>query len=285
MDKLQYDSFYKFLVSLGLILLALPFAALIFLFYVDPILISQVEYDALSEFSLQMIENRNELVSMAISVFPVVSAVAFFASPFCLLFGLIGWYKNQKRLDKKLDDETTIQTLNLLEMNKKEIDAKVEKEVTETVVETEDATSTETESVSKSVMAQYREIEDLSFKYFLSKYGRDYRFKRDIRMGKFDYDLIGVSKKDDIDLLVEIKYWKNTTVVCRRLIDAYRHLIDACENYRTIAHRDFSGIVFIVIPDDQLSRMQSVVERYLQKMPYGSNSKIVVKCIGESIIK
>ena len=77
MDKLQYDSFYKFLVSLGLILLALPFAALIFLFYVDPILISQVEYDALSEFSLQMIENRNELVSMAISVFPVVSAVAF----------------------------------------------------------------------------------------------------------------------------------------------------------------------------------------------------------------
>ena len=285
MDKLQYDSFYKFLVSLGLILLALPFAAVIFLFYADPILISQVEYDALSEFSLQMIENRNELVSMVISIFPVASVVAFLASPFCLAFGLIGWYKNQKRLDKKLDDETTIQTLNLLEMNKKEIDAKVEKEVTETVEETENATSTGTEPVSKSVMAQYREIEDLTFKYFLSKYGRDYRFKRDIRMGKYDYDLIGVSKKDNIDLLIEIKYWKNPTVVCRRLVDVCRHLNNACENYQTIAHRDFSGIVFIVIPDEQLSRIQSVVERYLQKTPYGDNSPIVVKCIGESIIK
>lgn len=39
MDKLQYDSLYKFLVSLGIILIALPIAALVYLLNSEPILI------------------------------------------------------------------------------------------------------------------------------------------------------------------------------------------------------------------------------------------------------
>ena len=51
MDKLQYDSLYKFLVSLGIILIALPIAALVYLLNSEPILISQSDFDALSEYS------------------------------------------------------------------------------------------------------------------------------------------------------------------------------------------------------------------------------------------
>ena len=36
MDKLQYDNLYKFLVSLGIVLIVLPVAALVFLFNMEP---------------------------------------------------------------------------------------------------------------------------------------------------------------------------------------------------------------------------------------------------------
>lgn len=285
MDKLQYDSLYKFLVSLGLVLIVLPFAALIYLFNVDPILISQIEYDALSEYSLQMIANRNELIVTAIKVFPTVGAISFVLGIFLAAIGFINWNRNQKKLDKKLDDETTVKTLNRMEMSSNEVAAKVEQEAKEAVAESTGNTNTSTAHFQKTLMAQYREIEDLCFSYFTKKYGRRYSLKRDIRMGKYDYDLICVSKKDDIDLLVEIKYWRNPTVVARGLIDTCGRLNDACENYHTIAHRDFSGIVFIVTPDEQLSKIESAVERCTEKALHGTNNKILIQCVGESIVK
>ena len=134
-------------------------------------------------------------------------------------------------------------------------------------------------------MAQYREIEDLCFMHFSRKYGQKYSFMRDIRMGKYDYDLIGVSRKSDIDLLVEIKYWRNPAVVARGLIDACRQLNDACGNYQTIAHRNSSGIVFIVASDERLTEIKNAVDRQIMRALSGNCNKIVVRCISEDVIK
>ena len=49
MDKLQYDSLYKFLVSLGTVLIALPIAAFIFLANQSTLIISKMEYEILSD--------------------------------------------------------------------------------------------------------------------------------------------------------------------------------------------------------------------------------------------
>lgn len=104
-------------------------------------------------------------------------------------------------------------------------------------------------------------------------------------MGKYDYDLIGVSKKDNIDLLIEIKYWKYAPVACRMLANTCQRLNDACENYQTIAHRDSSGMVFVVIPDDQFDKEESVIERNMQNALYGIRKKVAVKCVGESLVR
>ena len=57
-DKLQYDSLYKFLVSLGVVLIALPITAFIFLSNSAALIISQSEYEALSEYSIHDLEQR-----------------------------------------------------------------------------------------------------------------------------------------------------------------------------------------------------------------------------------
>lgn len=76
MNKLEYDNLYKFLVSLGIILIALPLAAMIYFYNTNPILISQVDYDLLSEYSLKMIDNRNQLLSMFIKVLPWLTTIS-----------------------------------------------------------------------------------------------------------------------------------------------------------------------------------------------------------------
>ena len=285
MDKLQYDSLYKFFVSLGLVMIILPFAALVYLHHVEPMIISQIEYDALSAYSLQLIENRKNLYKIIFEAIFNLGPFFFLAGCAFVLFGTIKWNGNQRRLDKKLDNETTMQTLSLLEMSVKEVDTKVEKEANEAITEsTNDGSSTPVTSQA-TIMAQYREIENLSVHYFNEKYGHKFGFKRDIQIGKYDYDLIGVSKNDTTDLLVEIKYWRSAHVVTKSLIDVCRHLDGACENYCAIARRDSSGIVFIVTPDEQLSKIESAVHQYTQKALYGASKKIIIMCIGESILR
>ena len=55
MDKLQYDSFYKFLVSLGMLLITLPVLAFLYVLNMDCKLISQSDYDNLSQISIKRI--------------------------------------------------------------------------------------------------------------------------------------------------------------------------------------------------------------------------------------
>lgn len=62
MDKLQYDSLYKFLVSLGVVLIALPIAAFVFIANSATLIISQAEYESLSEYSIQDLEQREFII-------------------------------------------------------------------------------------------------------------------------------------------------------------------------------------------------------------------------------
>ena len=51
MEKLEYDSLHKFLVSLGIFFIVLPFLILLYNLTVDIPLVSQEEFDVLSSYS------------------------------------------------------------------------------------------------------------------------------------------------------------------------------------------------------------------------------------------
>lgn len=75
MDKLQYDSFYKFLVSLGMLLITLPVLAFLYVLNMDCKLISQSDYDNLSQISIQRIQNNENLLDFTTTIMPVASIV------------------------------------------------------------------------------------------------------------------------------------------------------------------------------------------------------------------
>lgn len=281
MDKLQYDNLYKFLVSLGIVLIILPVAALVFLFNMEPILISQADYDLLSEFSLQMIANRNELTSYFISIFPWFAGSLICIGVGVLLIGICNWVGLQKNLDKKLDAETAIQTLNLLKMNSAEVTAKIEEEVKETAaIETPTPPVSPVVNDHSSAMNKYIEIEDLCFNYFTKRYAKKYSFEQNIRMGKYCYDFIGVSKLDNIDIIFEIKYMKIAAGNSRRIYDLFERVYDSGVNYETIAHRNFRCVVVMVTPKEELPRLENIVETYCKAYRENAN-RIEIKCMAE----
>lgn len=285
MDKLQYDSLYKFLVSLGIILIALPIAALVYLLNSEPILISQTDFDALSEYSQQMIVHRDSITTYFIDIFPWFGGIFFCLGVLFLGYGIYKWASVQKNLDKKLDAEATMQTLSLMEMSAKEVDAKVEEEVSEeTSADTVDEPPPISEDTHLCQINRYKEIEDLCYSYFTTRYSKSYTFKQNIRMGKYHYDFIGVSQNDNIDLLVEVKYWKLPTYISGRLQDLSYRLFNAGVNYETIAHRNFRILIVIVTTKEQLPQLERLVETHMRRSDNEFSNKIEVKCIAEEAL-
>ena len=285
MDKLQYDSLYKFLVSLGIILIALPIAALVYLLNSEPILISQTDFDALSEYSQQMIGHRDSITTYFIDIFPWFGGIFICLGVLFLGYGIYKWTSVQKNLDKRLDAVATMQALSLMEMSAKEVEEKVEEEVSEeTSAETVDDHPAISEDTRLHQMIRYKEIEDLCYNYFATKYSSNYVFKQNIRMGKYHYDFIGVSQNDNSDLLVEVKYWKSLTGILSRLKEVFYRLFDAGENYETIAHRNFTLCVVIVTTKEQLPRLERLVETHMKQFDSIVLNKIDVKCIAEEAL-
>ena len=285
MNNLEYDNIYKFFVSLGIVLLILPIAIAVFLYFAEPILISQAEYESLSDFSLDMIDQRNHWSKIVNNAFPWVAAISFISGLSFLCVGLYKWSSQQKVLDKKLNDETEIQHKTLLQMSNMEVLEKVEKEVKEDIV-AETHNNQESTTIDNGInrIKKYYEIEDLCFGYFASKYRNKYVFKRNIRIGRFEYDFIGTSQKDNIDLIFEIKYFRNVSAVKRQLSILFSKLYASGVNYESSVHRNFRCFAVIVTTKEQLSYLRSIIEDY-RKTDYESTNRVDIMCFSEEDLK
>lgn len=87
MDKLQYDSFYKFLVSLGMLLITLPVLAYLYILNTNYELISQNDYDNLSEISIRRMHDNLKLLDFTTTIMPVVSIVLIVTGLVLIIIG------------------------------------------------------------------------------------------------------------------------------------------------------------------------------------------------------
>ena len=255
MEKLQYDSFYKFLVSLGVILIALPIVALVFVANGDILLLSQVEYDNLSVFSLESIQQREQLYDFIVAWLPLATKILIPIGFVLIIVGGIKWYMIQLQLDEQIKSDTIMKRINAKNMSATEIVTKVVEEVTE-AEETEPITEKPVKSSRHEKILKYMEIEELCFAKTVREYSKKYHLKKNVRIGRFDYDFIAVSKKDNVDILFEVKYWHQIppTHITNSL--AYK-VFSAGQNYETETHRNFHSVIIIVVPKQHLERIKN----------------------------
>ena len=257
MDKLQYDSFHKFMVSLGIILITLPIVAYIFLIKSEPIILSQNDFNTLSTFSLKNISEKEHIIEIFTRYLSFSSIILILLGSVLIIYGCKKWSKIQKQLDAQIEYDTTIKQINAQKMSVTEIALKTAEEVleAENVEDCDEITSNipNTISTSQNHMLKYMQIEDSCFSKMSEQYSKKYNLKRYLRIGKYEYDFIGISKKD---LIFEVKYWRQIPSM-QMLKSTLQRLFSSGVNYENNARRNFKIILIIVSPREKINRIKS----------------------------
>ena len=128
MKKIEYGNVYKFLVSLGLFFVFSPFVGFYLIISRNDILISQTDMMALSDYSLQSLEQKNVYVKFFIEVFPYISGLLILLGLGAFFWGIYKWKKNQDLEDAILDSNKKKAEKELEQMTPSEILQKVAKE-------------------------------------------------------------------------------------------------------------------------------------------------------------
>ena len=211
MDKLQYDSFYKFIVSVGIVLIVAPLFCLHYLVSGSyDIIMTQEEANNLSEISSDFLSIKIQYVQNIFKYLPIICIVFIIIGVIFTFWGCLKWLQIQKTLDQitKLDLEE--KELHIQSMSAQEI---AEKVINEDIENHENSNSdsqiTPSNSTASSRIRKAFEIEDACYSYLKNKLKRKYNVHQNVKVGNCDYDIIASSKYNNIDLLYEIKYWNN----------------------------------------------------------------------------
>lgn len=254
MDKLQYDSFYKFLVSLGMLLITLPVLAFLYVLNMDCKLISQSDYDNLSQISIQRIQNNENLLDFTTTIMPIASIVLIVTGLTLIIIGCCKWYSIQKELDEQIKSDTITKKINATQLSSSE---SVEKAANEISAEQNASTN-----VSSDRVVKYMQIEDKCYNYFSNKFSHRYLFKQNLRIGRFEYDIIALSKRTKNDLIFEIKYWTVNTITNNRLEHLISNVKSMCDNYKSITSHNCEYVIVIVAPKEKIEKVKSACLNY-----------------------
>lgn len=271
MNKIQYDSFYKFLVSIGVILIIAPLFALYYIISgTYNIILSKTEYSNLSDFSLNLINIKVNCLNTLYSIFPFACILLIIIGFICLLYGCKKWSNIQKNLDEITLLDIQERRLNIEKMSTSEI---IEKAIEEEVENQEDIQqSTNSGSVSeikytysatREKMLRTLQIEDACYKYIKMKLSPKYILHQNVKVENHEFDMIASSKYDKPDLLYEIKYWRNPvsrSAIIRLLGNVEKRGI----SYENILHRNFTFIIIFVSTKEGLIPLQHQIEQYIK---------------------
>lgn len=276
MEKLQFDSFYKFLVSLGVGLFVVPF------FFVNQmlsgkydLLISQEEYDDLSTYSINTLNFRDKVYIFASNhqtLIIIACCILFAFSIALIIFGLIRWYKNQKCLDA----QTRYQTKKM----------KIESEMVASSSENFLNRINTMDSSSKSEpVIEIAKIRDAFFCYLKNEYNsKEYMIYREMTIGKYYFDYIVAYIGNRFwkrDFLIEVKIIESAPKSLQQIKSALSSINDKLKEFNNCTNDTLTPILYLIDINDAKSDQDFIDNiKALQK-----DAKIKIKVLPVKILE
>lgn len=290
-DKLKYDSLYKFLVSLGVILITLPFVGLIYVANFKVTLIEQEKYEKLSEYSRESLEQKQRLFRLIDRYSVYVIPVFFIVGLVFLVIGGLYWFKMQRELDKQVVSDTKLKEFEsqIKQMDVSEILKKAIKESEEdTSAENSEGNNTDKDKAAHSTASadkddtvekhtnsrflRYIEIEAKVCKILKERYSHSYNVKSNVRIGDFGFDAVAISKNSNEDIIFEIKNYKN--LVAFQTNSIYT-LLNEKEKYEKMNGRKCRLVYIFVSPQESIDIFKK--SKYVKKERYAVFSENNIK--------
>ena len=265
MDKLQFDSFYKFLVSIGILLIIAPIFLLHFLISGSyDIVISETELSSLSSISKELIEHKMMCLKFVYQFLPIFCIVLIVTGLFLFIYGCYKWNTIQQSAQDKLTNLSIKEKqLNIEKMSATEIAEKMVSENIETTIENETCSSITT-SARPSTTATIRkafEIEDRLYMSISNKLGKKYLCHQNVRIHNQEYDIIAESIDSSPDILYEIKYFPRD-ISLAKISSIFEQTKERGKRYKENTNRDYQLIIIIVTSDEGLPRLKSKISQH-----------------------
>lgn len=250
MEKIEYSDLNKFLVSLGVTLIALSILIL-WLFFREPfdLLVEQKNIDNLTDTAQAIIYARQDQVSLLIRIVPGISISLSLSGLISLIIGLCRWLKKQKLLDER--DVMTNKKLKqeLKKLSETEVAHKAETEYMQTIKE-------QAEQIQKIVdpnekqqfIRSYLEVEQLISSKLITQFSNTYDVLVNHKLNQFEYDVILRPRNDDnLDKIIEIKYSPNELTL-QYIRETMIRFGIATQFYKETMHKLVKPILIVVIP-------------------------------------
>lgn len=268
MNKISFESRYKFIVSLGIILLISPFVTIYTLSEMSKdMLITNNLLNELNETSIKILEKKQEIYIKLLSSYSlyIFLFIIFIIGGILLVAGLYEWGKFQKQEYHKLDLENKHSELenehSELENKKLKKDfglsfeeqkAKIEREI----AEEKEIFGKENNSVTSS---KYFKIEQLVADKIVEKFSITHYIVKGFKLGNVEYDVVARGKEFLVkDYIFEIKYLKSyvTKNWYNRMIDQVRK---QSNNYSDVTNRLPYKQVIIVTENENYNQVKDFI--------------------------
>lgn len=254
MQKVEYSDLNKFLVSIGVALIAISIL-IPWLFFREPfdLLIKADELEKLTDLGKEVINGRQEILKKLLCLIPWISLLLFLLGLSILIYGLIRWFKKQQLLDER-DDLTNRKLKKELEkLTDEEVVDKAETEYqsTESEIKEDESQETKPKSSKEQFIQSYLRIEQTFADKFTQFFSESFRVLTNYRIKHFEYDIIlNAPLSQDEDKIVEIKYYPsgaNRQYIRETLI----RLEIATKQYQEVAKKSVKPVLLIILPEDK----------------------------------
>lgn len=271
MEKLQYDSFYKFLVSLGLVLIITPFIGVYYLLnYSNENLLTVNKYTELSQKSFGIIEKKENILNLFLTLAPYIFIFTTILGIFLLIYGIIKWKNLQKEIDEQTTIKTKVERTQLEKLTANEVLQKIE---SEEEINTKDKKQIYNR-IQDAIMA-----ESFCFEYLSNQLSKDYIVEQNVRIDNSIFDIVALSKKNKNDLIYEIKYYRE-----KPDLHKYKYILDRLKKLKEVYEKSMNktckATLLIIIPSSSYERITRYLKNY-QNQVLNSNIKIEYLKISE----
>ena len=258
MQKIEYGDLYKFLVSVGVILIG--FAVLIPYFYLKEdfgLCVPQSDMARFEPEVRQIIRTKQQLLLRVQNYVPYLSLAMFATGILSVAAGLYKWSRRQRQADAKFDLEVKRLDLQIRALSPEETKEKIAREVDE-ITRQEPSGAKKPDKPSGPVQAgeraryisEYYDVERAVIESFEKRLSdrKEYEIKPQTEIGdRLHLDMLLLSRDNGLrsDKIIEIKYFRNG-LNGKYVFDIVRQMNTCLCRYRGLTGRRAAPVLRIV---------------------------------------
>ena len=253
MEKLNYNSLYKFIVSIGIGIMVLPF---IFLFGIlnnnEFVIIKESEINQLTNTAKAIIyleQNYKYAVLSNPVVILIIVIIFIIIGLIIVIYGVIQWNnKVQKHEDKNRELSNKILEHKLSELSNEEKEQKMIKDIE--TLETDNKPKATKTNLNKQKITKYMEMQKAVYKIIRKQFS-EYKIFEETRLGKQMYDCIAlpISRNALYDYIFEIKYFTTINSIKGRIEKLESMMLEQELIYYKNSDR-YSKVILILIVEN-----------------------------------